>query len=210
MGIWGSGPNDVYAVGGGGVNAVIRHFDGRAWTTQTPDLGVMQPILLSIWGLSSVEMFAVGKHFESDVGVDQTLLVRGNGSAWTFMGLGYDIERIAHDVSGASAQDVYAVGNYFPAHGSFILHFDGTEWATESTSFGQEVLNGVWASSATDVFVVGGNADGGVILHFDGHHGWASMRAPAIRFNDIWGSSAADIYALGDGIAHYDGQTVPA
>jgi hypothetical protein len=206
LGVWGSGSNDVFAVGGGGpigLDGVIRHYDGRSWSPINQALG-LQAFLLSVWGLASTDIFAVGEHFES---LDRALLTRGNGSTWTKMALAQDAERIVKDVHGTSAHDVYAVGYLYPASGSFILHYDGTQWTEVVSREGQELLSGVWANSPTDVFAVGTQASSGLILHYDGHT-WSPMDAPAgVGFNDIWGSSGSDVYAVGNGIAHYDGKS---
>ena len=55
--------------------------------------------------------------------------------------------------------DVFAVG-----HAGVIVHYDGTDW-TEMSSPTDNVLDGVWGSSATDVFAVGNS---GMILHYAG------------------------------------------
>ncbi|MDY6835720.1 MAG: hypothetical protein SVY53_13060, partial [Chloroflexota bacterium] len=65
-------------------------------------------------------------------------------------------------------------------------------------------LYGVWGSSSTDVFAVGGD---GTILHYDGSD-WSGMTSPTSRwFSGVWGSSSTDVFAVGgDGtILHYDG-----
>lgn len=67
-------------------------------------------------------------------------------------------------------------------------------------------LTGVWGSSPTDVFAIGGN---GTILHFDGRH-WTRMSVPGEPdLISIWGSSGRDVHAVGDRgvILHFDGQT---
>ncbi|MGH7294129.1 MAG: WD40/YVTN/BNR-like repeat-containing protein [Polyangiaceae bacterium] len=61
-------------------------------------------------------------------------------------------------------------------------------------------LNGVWGSSADDVYVVG---DGGVILHTtDRGKTWSltSVASPSgarTTFNGVWGSGPTDVYAVG-------------
>jgi photosystem II stability/assembly factor-like uncharacterized protein len=65
-------------------------------------------------------------------------------------------------------------------------------------------LNGVWGSSARDVFVVG---DEGTILHYDGSV-WKPMPSSTDQgLFATWGSSARDVYATGDNgtFLHYDG-----
>jgi hypothetical protein len=81
----------------------------------------------------------------------------------------------------------------------------------------------VWASSATDVFIVGSFVSdpdllGSVVVHCDGSQ-CRFMGTPQVDFLslvDVWGSSPTDVYAVGNvnfqdqggtgTILHYDGQ----
>jgi hypothetical protein len=74
------------------------------------------------------------------------------------------------------------------------------------------MLNGVWGSSGSDVFVVGWPDDSGpwpvydpTILHYDGTS-WSAMSWSG-HLNGVWGSSGSDVFAVGTGggILHYDG-----
>jgi hypothetical protein len=68
--VWGSGPQDVSAVGDRGL---ALHFDGAAWSVQpTGDLADM----ISVWGRSPDEHVAVG-------GRASARLARWDGVAWT-------------------------------------------------------------------------------------------------------------------------------
>jgi predicted RNA-binding protein with TRAM domain len=148
------------------------------------------------------------------------------GLVWTPMVADgtYDL----HDVWGNGPADVFAVG------GQQILHYDGARWSEElrlESTPGSDTwglpggLRGVWSSSATDVFVVGGNLPGGiepnygVVFHHDGS-GWSEMTRFALdgteftTLNAVWGASPTDVFAVGAHeflrssrplIAHYDG-----
>ncbi len=50
-----------------------------------------------------------------------------------------------------------------------ISHYDGSSWVQQSPAY--DFLYGIWGSSMTDVFAVGGN---GAIQHFDGTS-WHAM-----------------------------------
>jgi len=68
--IWGSGPQDVSAVGDRGL---ALHFDGAAWTTRATG----DPAdLISVWGRSAGEHLAVG-------GRASGRLARWDGAAWS-------------------------------------------------------------------------------------------------------------------------------
>ncbi len=68
----------------------------------------------------------------------------------------------------------------------------------------------VWASSPTDVFVVGSveGREAGAIFHYDGQT-WSRMDTPAVEeLRAVWGASPTDVYAVADDvILHYDGPT---
>ena len=56
-------------------------------------------------------------------------------------------------------------------------------------------LYGVWGSSGSDVFAVGGN---GTILHYNGS-AWSSMTSGTTNnLLGVWGSSGSDVFAVGE------------
>ena len=57
-GVWGSGPDDVFVVGGQPEQSVIFHYDGTTWETMnTPDT----PILIWAFGFGPDDVYAVGE-----------------------------------------------------------------------------------------------------------------------------------------------------
>ena len=79
-GVWGSAPNDVWAVGGSARLAsgvpTLLHYDGAAWTSvEVPPLtptGVRA--LFKVWGSSATDVYAVGQ-----IGV----AIHWDGATWT-------------------------------------------------------------------------------------------------------------------------------
>ena len=72
---------------------------------------------------------------------------------------------------------------------------------------------GLWASSASHLFVVGSSTEGRFVLHHDGHD-WARQPLPPLpplpddggEAVAVWGSSPSDVYAAGGtNIWHYAG-----
>jgi len=59
--VWGTGPNDVWAVGGTstttGSAGSILHWDGSTWTTQS---SVLTTTLAGVWGVGVKDVWAVG------------------------------------------------------------------------------------------------------------------------------------------------------
>jgi hypothetical protein len=69
---------------------------------------------------------------------------------------------------------------------------------TSQSSPTSTALNGVWGSSANDVYIVGGSG-AGVILHSTGNKSWSTQLSSGGGLEGVWGSSASDIYAVGEG-----------
>ena len=111
---------------------------------------------------------------------EKTLIEHWDGRAWVIVpspnqGNG---DNILYGVDAISANDVWAVGFYEGSDDrkqTLIEHWDGTAWViVSSPNVGSEgnVLRGVSASSATDVWAVGWSGDDGddqtLIEHWDG------------------------------------------
>jgi hypothetical protein len=207
--VWGSAPTDVYAAGAEN----IWHYTGAQWVTVNNDLFQFPVDYRALGGTSASDVFAAG-----DIGAadgSQGLIDHWDGITWSRPSRPpIDQDGEVFDVWGTSPGDVWAVGlqvapfdvtpdpDVFPK----VVHYDGTGW---SESFGLAVphtvrigFQGVWASAANDVFVVG--LEGG-IWHYNGT--WSSMTSPTTEdLFDIWGSSGSDVFAVGNaGILQYDG-----
>ena len=198
-GVWGSGPDDVFAVGAGGV---IVHYDGIDWSAMNSGAACD---LNGVWGDSGSDVFAVG---------DAGTILHYDGAAWSAMDSGATTRLC--DVWCASGMDVFAVGS------GQIFHFDGSAWShmhTDSAGYSPAMFPsvntyGVWGASASDVFAVGyyeahpGLMEvtyGGRLLHYNGIS-WQGRNSYHYPFYDVWGVSGTDVYAVGgDSIYHYDG-----
>jgi hypothetical protein len=107
------------------------------------------------------------------------------------------------DVAAISKTDVWAVGNLY--HGQtlvdspHVLRWTGRTWVgvtiPGSTGYTSDE---VAASSASDVWIIGSNADGASrIFRFDGTH-WHTVPAPATGVDDVTPFSATDAWADGE------------
>jgi hypothetical protein len=85
----------------------------------------------------------------------------------------------------------------------------------DSSLPGDSSLYGIWGSSGSDVFAVGGRQStdsAGIILHYNGST-WSSMNTGTKKYllilTDVWGSSGTDVFAVGSSgtILHYDGNS---
>jgi hypothetical protein len=185
-GIWGSGPNDVWAIGGS-----TYHYDGTAWTEADKHPGAR------IWGSGPNDVWSVG---DSGYCCNKRPIYHFDGTAWS---PAYDPMAELDAIWGSGPNDVWATGV------STILHFDGTSWKRDPYGPGFR-LSALWGSSSTDVWLFGGAAlgagAGGRYSHFDGGS-WTvlSVSDPLARNDALWGSSPRDIWSVGDGLMHWDG-----
>jgi len=185
--VWGTSPNDVFAVGLGGG---IMHYDGTRWAAM--DSGVSQP-LWGLWGAASDDVYAVG---------DEGVVVHYNGATWSQVDLGTDIQ--LNYVWGTGPSDIFVCGRE-----GLMFHFDGTAWTSMPTGLDVSIVN-VWGSGANDVFAC---SSYGNVIHYDGT-AWTDMTADlplnpadAIYLYAIWGIGPNDVFVTGDLgiILHYDG-----
>lgn len=158
LSIWGSGPNDVFAVGGplgnSGFEALVLHHDGEAWT----DLRAGgTDTFWWVHGTKGDDVWMVGErgritHYdgatfvEHDAGVDATL--------WGTFAF--------------AADDVWAVGGTpegtLDQEDDIVLHWDGATWSRVALPGEpkRRALFKIWGTSADDLYVVG---EGGIIWH---------------------------------------------
>ncbi len=207
-GVWGSSSSDVFAVGD---NGTILHYDGTSWVRMASGTA---DDLSGVWGSSSSDVFAVGGRLNySYRQAGHGTVLHYDGSQWSPLPSGTATALVG--VFGASSSEVFAVGYSvdddminFCFYRSAILGYDGASWSTVDS--GGDFFDGIWCSSATDIYAVGGDIKGwaptvGRIRHFDGST-WTTIRTDH-ELRGVWGSSPSNIYAVGDygTILHYDG-----
>ncbi|WP_394824441.1 WD40/YVTN/BNR-like repeat-containing protein [Pendulispora albinea] len=221
-GVWGSGAQDVWAVGYG----QIEHWDGANWTSS--DVGAA---LEGIWGAGPRDVWSVG--------AGGTVL-HYNGSAWLPVDAGTKAD--LHGVWGSGHANVWAVGEAASRRGT-ILHFDGNVWSEQ-----KQVETGLTAiaGGAAGPLAVGGDnvilryaqgswtkdivqfgasnimhtvwtsdtsawAAGNVALLRYGGETWTPASTSGYRggLSAMWGSGPNDIWGVSfDGtMAHCDGTT---
>ncbi len=185
-GIWGSSSSDVYAVGALGSAGVILHSTGSGtWTIQT--VGTV-PSLQGVWGSGPTDVYVVGQN--------NTILHSAGDGQWTSLTTtvsagGY------YAIWGSGPNDIYLAG-------IGLYHFTGSGNPVavngqSSNSPPTMAVNGVWGSSATNVYDVGtqgwiGQDSSGI---------WGSvgnvLSGGASSFFAIAGCSTTDLFAVGFG-----------
>lgn len=191
--------NDAWAVGYRNgtrsetpLETLILHWDGTSWRqVASPNVGGANQ-LYGIAALSANDIWAVGS------GGGAPLAMHWDGSAWSIVPTqirsGFSTERFTA-VSGSSSNDIWAVGQ---GKGTFsnrasatIWHWNGTRW-TEKVCYAASASNppegyegggsetyftGIAAVSSNNVWAVGANGSGPMILHWDGR-AWTSVTHP--------------------------------
>jgi len=175
-----AGPDDVWAVGtyeGDQVydRSLVLHWDGNAWSVVSNPCDTPGG-LTGITVLSASDIWAVGN----------ATTCHYDGSSWTYVPspqphgdeIGYPLE----DVSGSSPTDVWAVGaraieyDETVVFSSIAEHWDGSQWTLVTDVPGQ-ILYGVEALAPKNVWAVGSDSFGPLIVHYGGS-GWKTTPTP--------------------------------
>jgi hypothetical protein len=163
--------------------------------------------LLSVWGTSQSDVWSVGADARDGTG---PLVLHFDGAAWTRMTTGETVGDLWW-VFGFADGPVYMGGD-----GGVILRYQSGAF-TRMTTPGTSTVFGIWGSSPSDMWAVGGDSDasGGFAWRLQGDAWVAEPSVPADvpMTAAIWkayGSSATDVWLVGSsGVAlHWDGATL--
>jgi hypothetical protein len=192
LSVWGSGPSDVYAVGGplgNGQETLALRFDGAAWKELHP--GGAE----TFWWVSGSgpdDVWMVG---------EKGRITRWDGSSFTAHASG--TTATLWGVWAASKTDAWAVGGTPEgdpaAPDDVVLHWDGSAWtpvALPDPPLGRALYK-VWGTSSDDLYVVG---EYGTIWHKKGPT-WALESDPPLASATLFtvaGCSASEVYAVGN------------
>jgi len=167
----------------------ITH-EGQAW-------------YMSLVQLSATERWIVGGEPAAGVILHDT----GNGPDNVPIGTDVPLLNWIHRFDDGTFR---VVGN----EGTALRSADGAAWSVEATATDQD-LWGVWGASQSDVWAVGGNADGtGVptVLRDTGS-GWEAVTLPTLQkpgvqaLFKVWGTGADNVYIVGQKglVLHWNG-----
>lgn len=195
--VWGSGPNDIWAVGGD----VARHWDGKAWTRM--NFSGLKGTVASIGGSGPDDIWL---SFE-DTAAGTASLVHWDGKKWA---RAHVREKASPGGIWASgARDAWAVGSIIGG-GGYIYHWNGEAWSLSADKLDAEDggmmigrLEDVWGTSADDVWAVGS-----AIFHWDGREWKRKVDGKSTKhLYGVWAGSRNNAWAVGnDGTAlHWDG-----
>lgn len=186
--------------------ATVAGCSEPTWTTPVTGLG---PVVLSVWGSSPTNVWAVGGTCDAAKGCPATsegLILHFDGTTWTRLPAPKPV--VYWWVFGLSPSDVWISGE-----NDTILHWDGTALSVSHTGTDPtDKLFGIWGSSSTDIWAVGGRPDmTSTVLHYDGTTWGPAVGAPGLASNffKVWGSGQGDVWIVGPkaSLVHFDGHT---
>ena len=224
-GVFARTDTDAWAVGQQFVAAgqppappAIYHWNGTAWSLVSSPALPQASSLGSVSASSATDAWAVGGERVGRRG-SQTLLEHWNGTAWS-VDTADSVPGSLSQVLDLSPANAYADG---AANGSRLEHWDGTSWSPVTlpdSSFAPGLGQSISATSASDIWLVGGTTGGQAeALHFNGT-AWTvvPMAQPApgpfgagTQITAVTAISPADAWAVGTDftngtlIEHWDG-----
>jgi hypothetical protein len=195
QGLWGSGPDEVWAAAGGGDvlggAGQILHWDGTGWELY---YAMGTPGLTDVWGVNGgASVFFVGhgpQFYELTSTTISLLEGQTGGSAVP-----------NHGVWGSAPDAVWVASN---SSSNPLRLWTGEEFADDSLYRSPHLsgVTAVWGSGPNDVWA----ADDEGILHFDGAR-WTQSYATTSTYFGIHGSGPGDVWAVGPrDLVHFDGE----
>jgi hypothetical protein len=141
------------------------HWNGTTWTqVPSPNPSSTSNLLNGVSVSSAADAWAVGK-YDNSAGTAQTLTEHWNGTTWKRVLSpspgGASRFSTLNGVAAVSATDAWAAGDYSNsanADETLTEHWNGMAWKqvpSPNPSSTGNILNGVSASSASDIWAVG-------------------------------------------------------
>jgi hypothetical protein len=181
VGVWGTGPDNVFAVGRGGV----VHWDGRRWSKRPIDL---QPgeVLLAVWGNALGDVYATS-------GQGRVFRSRAGGAFAVEAELGVALYGL-----GGAGRTFWAAGD-----GGSIFRTDGDgRWSREPAPTRAQLVS-VCALGPDEAYVAGGQA----LLRSDGDGVWDELpRAPQWARCVVDDGEGGILVGTGGALARFGGE----
>lgn len=207
-GLWGSGVNNVYAVGKFQLDTTshLASWDGSKWTYLRPDAindwyGIGAGELTNIFGVSSNKIWVVGYRYgyfppnykDSIWGFVAEL----NGTQW---------KKISPNAPGEYFISIWASSEndiWITTAAGFVYHYNNGVWEKLSTGTNY-YFSDIWGFSNKEIYIVGGPTDysTGIVLKYNGQN-WERINVlppnSIVTFESIWGTSNKYMFVASDG-----------
>lgn len=219
--VWGSGPNDVWAVGAAGS---VIHWNGSEWQSSPIETAMS---LQAIYGTGPNDVWTVAT---ANTIYHSTGFTNG-GAGWSSVTPIWDPPYGASagtllTIWGTGPSDIWMIGKnriveYWPVAstqaGWRTVDVDGTIGWTSMSSFDNHTIQSMWGSGPGDIWVVGSRGatnlsfaahTNGVAAGTDGMPIWTEVDTQTFYpLNALWGSGSKDVWAVGNGgtLRHFDG-----
>jgi hypothetical protein len=177
-GVWGSAPNNVWAVGHSGPsgNALIVKNDGSLWTRHATTI---QANLEDIWGSSANDIWAVGR------AGGQGVILHFDGQSWR---VAKTTPSELRAIWGRSANDVLVVG-----YGA-MMRYDGKTWRSVSLPL-YATLYDVWGCGS-EIWAVGSEIHGKAVILRNAGQGWhIDSRSGSGEYSAVGGFDCQHVWA---------------
>jgi hypothetical protein len=161
----------------------------------------------SLSAVSSTDIWAAGAIANGRLGLNRTLTVHWDGTAWHSV-RSADTGSLGDGLAGiaaVAANDVWAAGYYgYPASdgsletATMAEHWNGTRWRvvlTPDPPGGDNGLHGITALASNQVWAVGFSVEGPVIIRWNGLT-WVTMNAPGNPNRTLWSITALSPHRL--------------
>jgi hypothetical protein len=181
--IWGTAPDDVWAVGDAGT---ILHWDGSRWTSWTSGPA---DILTGVWATAPDDVWAVATTTSGRPSPprDGFVLHREEG-AWSVVSAPLTTGLL--DVWAARPDDAWVVG-----YGGLVARGGRAAWTVLRTGVPEESVGRVWGSGPEDVWVAGGLAG---VARWHGGAWTVPGDSPPDLARSITGCGPDDVWAADD------------
>jgi hypothetical protein len=190
----------------GDTEALIEHWNGKAWRRKpSPNRGRSSD-LAAVAATSASNAWAVGKYFNGTA--ERTLIEHWNAGAWTVKtSPNRGSSTAGNELSGVaaiSAKRAWVVGDFSPGttFHTLVERWHGKAWKVRRSphpgSFSN--LNGVAATSRTDVWAVGGHNLGHTLIEHWNGTAWKVQQSPSPPGGGLIGvaaTSSTNAWAVG-------------
>ena len=140
---WGSGADDVWAVGYNATGGVVWHFDGSRWTRV---LSGHERALRGVFGTSRDNVWVLDMHNRLPT---TARALRWNGKSFEVTGQFEDTSYLEH-LAGTGPEDMWVAAGMTTGNRTRLYHFDGRAWTEASPVEGR--LHGMVGLPGLGVF----------------------------------------------------------